>query len=92
MNLCMSDISWWMSAHLKVNLDWTKLPFLPGKSSPIQALSTNTVVSVVSLVQTGRNLGVILDDQLSFTANITATTCTYRLILHNIRRTRPFST
>ncbi len=42
--------------------------------------------SVVSPARTAWNLGVTLDDQLSFTANIAATTCSCRFILHNIRR------
>lgn len=40
--------------------------------------------------QTVRTLGVILDDQLSFAANIAATARSHRLILHNIRRIRLF--
>ena len=35
-------------------------------------------------------LCVTLDDQLSFTHNIAATTCSCIFMLHNIRRTRPF--
>ncbi len=43
-----------------------------------------------SLTWTARNLGVILDDQLSFAANIPATTHSCRFILHNIRRIHLF--
>ncbi len=48
--------------------------------------------SVVFLAQTARNLGVKVNDQLSFIANIAVTTRSCRLILHNIRRIRPFLT
>ena len=40
---------------------------------------------------TARNLGVTLNSQPSLTANITATTCPCRFMLHNVRRIRPFS-
>ncbi|XP_047190220.1 uncharacterized protein LOC124850500 [Scophthalmus maximus] len=46
----------------------------------------------VTPTQTARNLGVTLDDQLSFTANITVTNRSCRFILHNNRRIRPFLT
>lgn len=43
---------------------------------------------IIIITQTARNLGVTLDDQLSFTANIAATTRSCRYMLHNIRRIR----
>ncbi len=67
MNACLADISQCMSAHhLKLTLDKTKLLFLPGKESPIHDLSIVMESSVVSQTWTARNLGVILDNQLSF--------------------------
>ena len=90
---CLADISQWMSAHhLKLNLDKTELLLLSGKASPIHDLSITIENFVVFLTWTSRNLGGALDDQLSFTANMSATTCSHRLILHNIRRKRPFFT
>ncbi|KAK5906863.1 hypothetical protein CesoFtcFv8_004769 [Champsocephalus esox] len=57
-----------MSAHhLKLNLDKTELLFLPGKDCPTLDLTINIGNSVVSPTQTARNLGVILDNKLSFT-------------------------
>ena len=78
--------------HLKLNLDKTELLFLPGKGSPTQDLTITIDNSVVVPTQTARNLGVTLDDQLSFTANIAATTRSCRYMLHNIRRIRPLLT
>ncbi|KAK5915961.1 hypothetical protein CesoFtcFv8_001506 [Champsocephalus esox] len=79
-----------MSAHhLKLNLDKTELLFLPGKDCPTLDLTINIGTSVVSPTQTARNLGVTLDNNLSFTANIAATTRCCRYTLYNIRRIRP---
>ena len=84
---CLADISQWMSAHhLKLNLDKTELLFLPGKECPTVDLTINIGPSVVSPTQTARNLGVTLDNNLSFTANIAATTRCCRYTLYNIRR------
>ncbi|KAK5876812.1 hypothetical protein CesoFtcFv8_026127 [Champsocephalus esox] len=83
---CLADISQWMSAHhLKLNLDKTELLFLPGIDCPTLDLTINIGTPVVSPTQTARNLGVILDNNLSFTANITATTRCCRYTLYNIR-------
>ncbi|KAK5880942.1 hypothetical protein CesoFtcFv8_021799 [Champsocephalus esox] len=75
--------------HLKLNLDKTELLFLPGKDCPTLDLTINIGTSVVSPTQTARNLGVTLDNNLSITANIAATTRCCRYTLYNIRRMRP---
>ena len=46
----------------------------------------------VCLVHTHGNLSVTLNSQLPLTANIPTTTCSCRLMLHNIRRMLPFLT
>ena len=89
---CLTDISQWTSAHhLKINLDKTELLLLPGKGSPTHDLTITFDNSVLAPTQTAGNLGVTLNSQLSLTANITATTCSCRYMLHNIRRIRPLS-
>lgn len=50
----------------------------------------NTDNSVVSPAQTAKNLGVTLDGQLSFTANVAAPTCSSIFMLPNIRRIHLF--
>ena len=88
-NINNIDISEWMATHhLKLNLDKTELVFLPGKGCPHRDLSITIENTVVSPTQSARNLGVILDDQLSFTANIAAITRSCRFLLYNIRRIR----
>jgi hypothetical protein len=44
----------------------------------------------VSSSQNAKNLGMILDNTLSFFANIKAVTHSCRFILYNIRRVRPY--
>ncbi|XP_068583396.1 uncharacterized protein, partial [Cebidichthys violaceus] len=90
---CLADISKWMTTHhLKLNLDKTELLFLPGKGCPHRDLSITIDDTVVMPTQTARNLGVTLDDQLSFSANILSVTRSCRFLLYNIRRIRPFLT
>ncbi|KAM4549396.1 uncharacterized protein PAE49_017310 [Odontesthes bonariensis] len=88
---CLADISGWMSMqHLKLNLDKTELVFLPGKGCPFRDLAITMDDSVVTSTRTARNLGVTLDDELSFSPNIASVTRSCRFLLYNIRRIRPF--
>ncbi|XP_075968214.1 uncharacterized protein LOC142971545 [Anarhichas minor] len=90
---CLADISKWMTTHhLKLNLDKTELLFLPGNGCPHRDLSITIDDTVVTPTRTARNLGVTLDDQLSFSANIASVTRSCRFLLYNIRRIRPFLT
>ncbi|KAK9535963.1 hypothetical protein VZT92_005791 [Zoarces viviparus] len=90
---CLADISKWMTTHqLKLNLDKTELLFLPGKGCPHRDVSNTIDDTVVMPTRTARNLGVTLDDQLSFSANIASVTRSCRFLLYNIRRIRPFLT
>ncbi len=92
---CLDDIFQWMSAHhLKFNLVQSRpsCSSFQGRKSPVHDLFFNIENSVVSPARTARNLGVTLDDQLSFAANIAATSCSCKFFLHNIRRTYPLLT
>ncbi|XP_068571416.1 uncharacterized protein, partial [Cebidichthys violaceus] len=90
---CLADILKWMATHhLKLNLDKTELLFLLGKGCPHRDLSITIDDTVVTPTRTARNLGVTLDDQLSFSANIAAVKRSCRFLLYNIRRIRPFLT
>ena len=42
--------------------------------------------------KTARNLGVIIDDQLTFTDHIASVSRSYRFALFNIRKIRPYLT
>lgn len=75
-----------MSARqLKLNLDETEQLSLPGTVYPIRDLSINIENIAVSLAWTVSNLGMTLNDQLSFAVNIAVTTRSCRFILSNIR-------
>src|SRR4029434_1210159 len=68
---CLSDISTWMKDHhLQLNLAKTELLVFPAK----QAIHCNINIKIdfLSLApsKTARNLGVIIDDQLTFTDHI----------------------
>ena len=90
---CLADISQWMSAHhLKLNPDKTELLFFPAKSCPMQDLTISIDNALVTSVPTARNLGVVLDSQLSFKAHIASVTRSCRFTLYNIRKIRPFLT
>ena len=90
---CLKDIGEWMSAHhLKLNLGKTELLFLPGKDCPLTDLSISSDNTTVLPSQTAKNLGVTLDNQLSFSAHIAATARSCRFSLYNIRKIRQFLT
>ncbi|KAK3536252.1 hypothetical protein QTP86_000157 [Hemibagrus guttatus] len=87
---CLVDISSWMMAHqLKLNPSKTELLVIPGDPSPAQDLiSLNN--SMISPSATARNLGVTMDNQLSFSSHVTNVTRSCQFLLYNIRRIRPF--
>ncbi|XP_071370358.1 uncharacterized protein [Centroberyx affinis] len=93
---CLKDISAWMSVHhLKLNFDKTELLFLPGKDCPLTDLSISIDNTTVLPSQTAKNLGVILDNQLSCPAYLAATTrsCRFSLCRFSlICKIRPFLT
>ena len=72
--------------HLKHNLDKTELLILPGKAWLIKDLSITVDNSTVLPSQSAKNLGVTLDNTLSFSANIKAVTLSCRFMLYNICR------
>ncbi|XP_064877885.1 uncharacterized protein LOC135572926, partial [Oncorhynchus nerka] len=67
----------------------TELLFLPGKDCPFHDLAITVDNSIVSSSQSAKNLGVILDNTLSFSTNIKAVARSCRFMLYNIRRVRP---
>ncbi|KAK3546125.1 hypothetical protein QTP70_023533, partial [Hemibagrus guttatus] len=88
---CLADISSWMTAHqLKLNPSKTKLLIIPGDPSPAQDLAISLSNSMISPTASARNLGVTMDNQLSFSSHVTNVTRSCRFLLYNIRRIRPF--
>ncbi|KAK3526395.1 hypothetical protein QTP70_025429, partial [Hemibagrus guttatus] len=86
---CLADISSWMTAHqLKLNPSKTELLKIPGDPSPAQDLAISLSNSMISPTASARNLGVTMDNQLSFSSHVTNVTRSF--LLYNIRRIRPF--
>ncbi|KAK3547966.1 hypothetical protein QTP70_001632 [Hemibagrus guttatus] len=88
---CLVDISSWMTAHqLKLNPSKTELLIIPGDPSPAQDLVISLSNSMISPSASARNLGVTMDNQLSFSSHVTNVTRSCWFLLYNIRRIRPF--
>ncbi|KAK3567160.1 hypothetical protein QTP86_011299 [Hemibagrus guttatus] len=88
---CLAGISSWMTAHqLKINPSKTELLIIPGDPSPAQDLTISLSNSMISPTASARNLGVTMDNQLSFSSHVTNVTRSCRFLLYNIRRIRPF--
>ncbi|KAK3516053.1 hypothetical protein QTP70_004001 [Hemibagrus guttatus] len=88
---CLADISSWMTAHqLKLNPSKTELLIIPGDPSPAQDLAISLSNSMISPTASARNLGVTMDNQLSFSSPVTNVTRSCRFLLYNIRRIWPF--
>ncbi|KAK3551148.1 hypothetical protein QTP70_013915, partial [Hemibagrus guttatus] len=88
---CLVDSSSWMMAHqLKLNPSKTELLVIPGDPSPAQDLAISLNHSMISPSATARNLGVTMDNQLSFSSHVTNVTRSCRFLLYNIRRIQPF--
>ncbi|KAK3556297.1 hypothetical protein QTP70_007037 [Hemibagrus guttatus] len=88
---CLADISSWMTAHqLKLNPSKTELLIIPGDPSPAQDLAISLSNSMISPTASARNLGVTMDNQLSFSSHVTNVTRSCWFLLYNIRRIRPF--
>ncbi|KAK3508056.1 hypothetical protein QTP70_011852 [Hemibagrus guttatus] len=80
-----------MTAHqLKLNPSKTELLIIPGDPSPAQDLAISLTNSMISPSATARNLGVTMDNQLSFSSHVTNVTRSCRFLLYNSRRIRPF--
>ncbi len=88
---CLSDISSWMKDHhLQLNLAKTELFMVSSNPSLHHNFSIQVGSSTITPSKTNRNLGVVIDDQLSFTENIATTAQSCRFALYNIRKIRPF--
>uniref|UniRef100_A0A9J7YHT7 Reverse transcriptase domain-containing protein n=1 Tax=Cyprinus carpio carpio TaxID=630221 RepID=A0A9J7YHT7_CYPCA len=83
---CLSDISSWMNDHhLQLNLTKTELLVVPANPSFHHNFFIQLGSSTITPSRTARNLGVVIDHQLSFTDHIATMTRSCRFALYNIR-------
>src|SRR4029434_1154668 len=78
--------------HLQLNLAKTELMVFPAKQVIHHNIKINTDSLSLAPSKTARNLGVIIDDQLTFTAHIASVSWSCRFTLYNIRKIRPYLT
>ncbi|KAK3560224.1 hypothetical protein QTP86_002099, partial [Hemibagrus guttatus] len=76
--------------HKTINPSKTELLVIPGDPSPAQDLAISLNNSMISPSATAHNLGVTMDNHLSFSSHVTNVTRSCRFLLYNIRRIRPF--
>ncbi|XP_053538743.1 uncharacterized protein LOC128633591 [Ictalurus punctatus] len=75
--------------HLKLNLAKSELLVIPACPSINHNLTVQLGSTTLKLTRMARNLGVILDDSLTFTDHISTTARSCRFILYNIKKIRP---
>ena len=72
---CLRDIQIWMhNHHLKLNPGKTELIFFPALTSPFSDFSISLGEATITSSPSARNLGVVKDNRLSLSENITAVT------------------
>ncbi|XP_073667597.1 uncharacterized protein [Paramisgurnus dabryanus] len=88
---CLRDISLWMKDHhLQLNLAKTELLVISSEPKIQHNFSIQLGSSTITPSKTAKNLGVVIDDRLSFTEHVASTARSCRFILYNIRKIRPF--
>ncbi len=88
---CLTDISYWMKDHhLQLNLAKTELLVVPANPSFHHNFTIQLGTSTITPSKTARNLGVMIDDQLTFSDHIAKTARSCRFALFNIKKIMPF--
>ncbi len=88
---CRSDISSWMKDHhLQLNIAKRELLVVSANPSLHQNVFIQLGSTTITPSRTARNLGVVIDVQLSFTDHIATTARSCRFALYNIRKIRIF--
>ncbi|XP_051719341.1 uncharacterized protein LOC127495917 [Ctenopharyngodon idella] len=88
---CLTVISAWMKDHhLQLNLAKTELLVVGANPTLHHNLSIQLGSSTITPSRMARNLGVVMDDCLSFTDHITTMARSCRFALYNVRKIRPF--
>ncbi len=87
----LTDISCWMkNHHLQLNLAKTELLVVSANPSFHHNFIFQLGSSTITPSKTARNLGVVIDDKLNFSDQITKTAQSCISALYNIKKIRPF--
>uniref|UniRef100_A0A8C6Q8Q4 Reverse transcriptase domain-containing protein n=1 Tax=Nothobranchius furzeri TaxID=105023 RepID=A0A8C6Q8Q4_NOTFU len=90
---CLSDLSKWMkSHHLQLNLSKTELLVIPAKPSIQHNISIQNDFLSLAPSKAVRNLGVVIDEHLTFEDHVASVACSCHFALYNIRKIRPYLT
>ena len=88
---CLADISVWMKErHLQLNLSKTELIVIPASLSVQPQINIQLGSSQLMPTKSARNLGVMIDDQLTFKVHVASIARSCRYALYNIRKIRPY--
>ncbi len=88
---CLTDIFCWMKDHhLQLNLAKTELLVVPANSSFHHNFTIQLGTSTITPSKTDRNLGVMIEEQLTFSDHIAKSAQSCRFALFNIKKIRPF--
>ncbi len=88
---CLADISCWMKDHqLQLNLVKTELLVVPANPSFHYNFTIQLYTSTITPSKIAIHLGVMLDDQLTFSDHIAKMSQSCRFALFNIKKMRPF--
>ncbi len=88
---CLIDISCWMKDHhLQLNLAKTELLVVSSHPSFHHNFTFQLGTSTITPSKTARNLGVMVDGQLTFSDQFAKTTRSCSFSLFNIKKIRPF--
>ena len=88
---CLADISAWMKErHLQLNLSKTELIVIPASPSVQPLINIQLGSTQLMPTKSAPNLGVIIDDQLTFKVHVASIARSCRYALYNIRKIRPY--
>ncbi len=88
---CLTGISCWMKDHhLQLNLAKTELLVVPSNPSFHHNFTIQLGSSTITPSKIDRNLGVMIDDQLTSSDHIAKSSWSCRFALFNIKKIRPF--
>lgn len=78
--------------HLQLNLSKTELIVCPASLSVQPQISVQLDSTLIMTTNSARNLGVMIDDHLTFKGQVASISRSCRFALYNIRRIRPYLT